>query len=77
MAIGGPNAQLALQIAFVHLAYNVSAVIVIFGIAYIREWPVDLSYQLSLKVAQQKMYGVAYIAGVFFVLPLTAVLILH
>jgi sodium-dependent phosphate cotransporter len=77
MAIGGPNAQLALQIAFVHLAYNISAVIVIFGIAYIREWPVDLSYQFSLKVAQQKMYGVAYIAGVFFVLPLTALLILH
>ncbi len=37
LAIVGPNAQLALQIAFVHLAYNVSAVVVIYGIALLRE----------------------------------------
>jgi sodium-dependent phosphate cotransporter len=77
LAIDGPNAQLALQIAFVHLSYNVSAVAVIFGFAFLRELPVNLSYQLSLKVAEQKMYGAAYIVGVFFVLPLSAVLIVR
>ncbi|MFC3121037.1 Na/Pi symporter [Agaribacter flavus] len=74
LSITGPNADLALQIAFVHFCYNVLAVAVIYGLAFIREWPPRLSYQLSLKVAEQKVYGLAYIVGVFFVIPLAAVL---
>jgi sodium-dependent phosphate cotransporter len=75
LAIVGPNAELALQIAFVHLAYNVLSVVVIYGIALLREWPPNLSYQLSLKVADRKIYGLAYIIGLFFLLPLSAVFI--
>jgi sodium-dependent phosphate cotransporter len=75
LAIVGPNAELALQIAFVHLAYNVLSVVVIYGIALLREWPPNLSYQLSLKVADRKIYGLAYIIGLFFLLPLGAVFI--
>jgi sodium-dependent phosphate cotransporter len=75
LAIVGPNSQLALQIAFVHLAYNLLAVVVIYGIALLREWPPKLSYQLSLKVAERKVYGLAYIIGVFFLVPLGAVFI--
>jgi len=76
LAIVGPNAQLALQIAFVHLAYNVLSVVVIYGIALLREWPPNLSYQLSLKVAEHKIYGIAYIVGVFFFVPLSALFII-
>ncbi|WP_284217595.1 Na/Pi symporter [Agaribacter marinus] len=76
LSITGPNAGLALQIAFVHFCYNVLAVLVIYGLAFIREWPPNLSYQLSLKVAEQKAYGLAYIVGVFFVVPLAAVIFL-
>jgi len=72
-SITGPNADLALQIAFVHLCYNFLAVFVIYGLAFWREWPPKLSYQLSLKVAEQKAYGLAYIVGLFFVLPLSAI----
>jgi len=75
LAIVGPNSQLALQIAFVHLAYNLLAVVVIYGIALLREWPPKLSYQLSLKVAERKVYGLVYIIGVFFLVPLGAVFI--
>lgn len=74
LSISGPNAGLALQIAFVHFCYNVLAVLVIYGVKYWREWPPSLSYQLSLKVAEQKAYGIAYIVGVFFVVPLLAIL---
>jgi sodium-dependent phosphate cotransporter len=77
LAIEGPNAVLAMQIALVHFCYNVLAVLVIYGISFIREWPPNLSYLLSLKVAEQKLYGVAYIVGVFFVIPLTAILFLR
>ncbi len=76
LSFSGPTASLALQIAFVHFSYNVLAVVVIYGLAFWREWPPNLSYQLSLKVAEQKMYGLAYIVGVFFFLPLAAILFL-
>jgi sodium-dependent phosphate cotransporter len=77
LSVVGPNAALALQIAVVHLTYNVLAVLVIFGVSFLREWPPSLSYQLSLKVADQKLYGVAYIAGIFFFLPLAAVFLVN
>lgn len=73
LSITGLNANLALQIAFVHLVYNVLAVLVIYGGKYWREWPPNLSYQLSVKVAEQKAYGIVYIAGLFFLLPLAAI----
>lgn len=76
LSISGTNANLALQIALVHLIYNTLAVAVIFGIWFLRELPPNLSYALSLKVAEKKLYGLAYIAGVFFVIPLLAILLL-
>lgn len=74
-AITGENAMLALQIAFVHLSYNLLAVLFIYGIKFWREWPPRISYSLSMRVAEQKIYGVAYIAGVFFLLPLASIFI--
>ncbi|OFA30572.1 sodium:phosphate symporter [Glaciecola punicea] len=76
LSITGPNANLALQIAFVHFVYNSMAVLLIYGVSFWREWPPNLSYQLSLRVAEQKAYGIAYIAGVFFIVPLLAIFLL-
>lgn len=73
LAVTGENAALALQIALVHLLYNSLAVLVIYGLSFLRYLPLDLSYKLSLKVAEQKILGVAYIAGLFFVLPLSVI----
>jgi len=73
LAITGENAALALQIALVHLLYNTFAVLVIYGLSFLRYLPLDLSYKLSLKVAERKILGVAYIVGLFFVLPLSAI----
>jgi sodium-dependent phosphate cotransporter len=76
LSITGPNANLALQIAFVHFVYNSMAVLLIYGVSFWREWPPNLSYQLSLKVAERKAYAIAYIAGVFFIVPLLAIFLL-
>nr|WP_136250646.1 Na/Pi symporter [Ningiella ruwaisensis] len=77
LAVEGVNAIFALQIAFVHFCFNVLAVALIYGLAFLRELPPKLSYQLSLKVAEQKLYGVGYIVGVFFIVPLMAILVLR
>lgn len=73
LAITGANAYFAMQIALVHLLYNILGVLVVFGIPFLREIPLYLSYQLSLKVAERKLLGLVYIVTVFFAIPALAI----
>jgi sodium-dependent phosphate cotransporter len=73
LAVTGENAGFALQIALVHLMYNVLGVTVIYGIKFLRELPLFFSHKLSEKVAEQKLWGLAYIAGLFFVIPISVI----
>ncbi len=73
--VSGDNAMFALQIALVHLLYNVLAVLLIFSVAFLRELPPKLSYLLSVKASDNKLYGLAYIAGLFFILPLSVIFV--
>ncbi len=70
LGVVGVNAGFALQIAIVHLLYNVMGVTLIYGLPMLRNIPLDLSYKLSVMVADTKLYGVAYIGGLFFCMPL-------
>jgi sodium-dependent phosphate cotransporter len=63
------NAQAALQIAFIHLAYNVLGVVVIYGVPFLRNIPVNAALWLGETAADNKMAALAYILGVFFVIP--------
>lgn len=63
------NTQAALQIAFIHLAYNILGVIVIYGIPLLRELPIKSAEWLGETAAKNKLAALAYIIGVFFLLP--------
>jgi sodium-dependent phosphate cotransporter len=75
LAVTGEFALYALQIAMVHLIYNVLGVVVVFGNKFLREIPLKMAETLSVRVAKQKMLGFAYIAGVFFIMPIGAIFI--
>jgi sodium-dependent phosphate cotransporter len=75
LAVTGEFALYALQIAIVHLIYNVLGVVVVFGNKFLREIPLKMAETLSVRVAKQKMLGFAYIAGVFFIMPIGAIFI--
>lgn len=68
-AITGANAIFALEIALVHLVYNVLGVVVIFGIPFLRKLPLIAAERLSAVAVENKLYVLAYILGVFFVIP--------
>ena len=70
LGVVGVNSGFALQIALVHLIYNVLGVTLIYGIPVLRNIPINLSYQLSVLAAERKVYGAAYVGGLFFVVPL-------
>ncbi len=63
------NGEAALQIAFIHLTYNVLGVLFIYGIPFLRFVPVKSAEWLGATAAENKMVALLYILGVFFVAP--------
>ncbi|QDV13984.1 Na+/Pi-cotransporter [Rosistilla oblonga] len=63
------NSAAALQIAFIHLTYNVLGVLFIFGVPMLRYLPVKAAEWLGETASENKLVALAYILSVFFVIP--------
>lgn len=72
-AIHGPMAVLALQIALVHLFFNLLAIAIIFGTPILRSVPIFMAEFLATLAQRNKLYVIAYILGVFFFIPLAII----
>ncbi len=68
-AISGEAAVFALQIALVHLFYNTSAVLLIYGIKNLRKIPIRGALWIARVATERKTIALLYILGVFFGLP--------
>jgi sodium-dependent phosphate cotransporter len=69
-AISGPTAILAMQIALVHLFFNVFGIAIIYLLPFLRGIPPMIATKLAELAQRNKLYVLAYIGGVFFALPL-------
>lgn len=74
-AIHGPMAVTALTIALVHLFFNLFAIALIYGIPFTRNIPVLMAETLAKFAQRNKLYVIAYILGVFFLIPLLLIAI--
>ncbi len=68
-AFGGPEAEVALQAAYVHLLFNVYAALVIFGLPVIRELPLRAATWLGDVASVNKLWAAAWVLGVFVLVP--------
>ena len=68
-AVTGPNAVFALEIALVHLCFNFLAVLVIYGIPFLREIPLKAADKLAEMAVTNKFYVFGYLFLLFFVIP--------
>jgi solute carrier family 34 (sodium-dependent phosphate cotransporter) len=68
-SVTGPQALPALEIALVHLLFNVFALVVIFSIPFLREIPLRGAQWLSAIAAERKIIAAAWVVGVFALLP--------
>lgn len=68
-AFTGPEAQFALQAALVHLLFNLSATLVIYGLPFLRVIPLYGATKMGELGAQNKLYVAAWVLGVFLLLP--------
>ena len=75
LSVMGPGAFAALEIALVHLYFNLLAVIIIYGIPFLRRIPLIGAERLGAAGSENKTVMAAWIGGVFFALPLLLVVI--
>ncbi len=68
-AITGAKAVPALEIAMVHLLYNVLGVVIIYGIPFLAKLPIIGAEALAKVASERKILAFAYIISVFFVIP--------
>jgi len=69
-AVSGERAVPSLEIALVHLFFNVLGVLIIFGLPFLRPLPVKGALWLGQAASERKWVALVYLIGAFFVLPL-------
>jgi sodium-dependent phosphate cotransporter len=69
LGVSGVNASAGLQIALVHLLFNVSATLVIYPIPRIREIPIRAAERLAEFASRSRGWAIAYIVLLFYGIP--------
>ncbi|WP_283786191.1 Na/Pi symporter [Bermanella sp. WJH001] len=75
-ALSGAGAVVGLQIALVHLMYNLLGVVVIYGIPFLRELPLKAAERLAEVATKRHSLAALYVLSVFFLLPGLCVLVM-
>ena len=65
----GANASAGLQIALVHLLFNVTATLIIFPVDKIRSIPLRAAQRLADLAVRSRKWALIYVAGLFYLLP--------
>lgn len=68
-AVSGEFAVFALQIALVHLSFNILATVSIYGIPFLRNIPLKGAELISDLAVKNKMVVAGYLLMIFFVIP--------
>lgn len=68
-AVSGDNAVFALQIALVHLFFNIGGVLLIYSTKFTRELPPRCAIALSKQATRHPFWVAAYVLVIFFALP--------
>lgn len=64
-----------ITIAFVHLAFNVMGILIIYPIKQVRMIPLKVARFVSEKFSKRKILAVAYVLCIFYLLPISLILL--
>lgn len=70
-AITGSTAILAFQIALLHMLFNLTAILLIFSIPFLRNIPPNIAEKMASVTQKNKWFVGAYIITLFFLVPLS------
>ena len=69
LAVAGPNAPFGVQIALVHLLFNVTGILIVYPAPPIRRIPLAASEWLARTAVRSRRWAIGYVVGLFYVLP--------
>ena len=69
LAVSGPNAGAGLEIALVHLLFNVSGILLIYPIAAVRRIPLRLAMTLTQVAFRSRKMMVVWVVAMFYGIP--------
>ena len=69
LAVSGANAHAGLEIALVHLLFNLSGLILIYPVPFIRRLPLAAARRLAEVAVKSPRWALFYVAGLFYGLP--------
>ena len=69
LAVSGPNAAAGLEIALVHLLFNVSGLLLIYPVKAIRRLPLEAARQVTKLALRSRKLTVVWVALLFYGLP--------
>ncbi len=65
----------AVTVALVHLLFNISGILLIYPIGFLRRIPIRLAQGLARRTAERRAFAILYMVGVFFIMPLLFVML--
>ena len=77
LAVSGPNAQAGIQIALIHLLFNLSGSLLIYPVDRVRRIPLNAARKLAAIAVQSRRWAVFYVVGLFYALPALLILLDH
>jgi sodium-dependent phosphate cotransporter len=75
LAVSGPNAIFGIQIALIHLLFNLSGTLIVYPIEKTRRIPLRAARWLAAWAVESRKVAIIFVALMFFVLPATLVLL--
>ena len=63
-----------ITIAFVHLVFNITGILIIYPLKWLRRIPIRASRFIAERCAEHKAFAFLYVLGLFYVLPITIIL---
>ncbi len=75
-AVDGPDAKIGLQAAFVHLIYNLFAILVIYVIPLLRPVPLFCAQNLARMASERRWVLAVYLITVFIALPALVIILI-
>lgn len=65
----------AVTVAFAHLFFNLSGIVLIYPIPLVRSIPIRMARSLAILTSRNRAYAFIYVIGVFYAVPLALILV--
>lgn len=77
LAVSGPNAEAGVQIALIHLLFNLSGILLIYPVEAVRRVPLNAARRLAALAVQSRRRAVFLVFALFYGVPALLVLLDH